>query len=93
MSELDELRNEAYENYRILKEKTKVIHDSDLVLCYRVRFKFYGGGKLKDKWQGPYEVLKSYDFGMVEIKNLKDGRIYKVNGHLLKLYKENFKSP
>ena len=32
--------------------------------------------KLKDKWQGPYEVLKSHDFGMVEIKNLRDGRVY-----------------
>ena len=103
LSELEELRNEAFENSRILKEKTKAIHDSgilrkqfkegDLVLFYRVRFKFCGGGKLKDKWQGPYEVLKSHDFGMVEIKNLKDGRVYKVNGHLLKLYKENFKPP
>ena len=103
LSELEELRNEAFENSRILKEKTKAIHDSgilrkqfkegDIVLCYRVRFKFCGGGKLKDKWQGPYEVLKSHDFGMVEIKNLRDGRVYKVNGHLLKLYKENFKPP
>ena len=70
------------------------------MLYYRAKFKFSGGGKLKDKWEGPYVVTKSHDFGMVEIKHSKDGRIYKVNGriykvngHLLKLYKENFKPP
>ena len=103
LSELEELRNEAFENSRIFKERTKAIHDSgilrkefkagDFVLYYRAKFKFSGGGKLKDKWEGPYVVTKSHDFGMVEIKHSKDGRIYKVNGHLLKLYKENFKPP
>ena len=30
---------------------------------------------------GPYEVTNVYDHGVVEIKDLKDGKIFKVNGH------------
>ena len=39
---------------------------------------------------GPYEVTNVYDHGVVEIKDLKDGKIFKVNGHWLKLFYEGF---
>ena len=36
---------------------------------------------------GPYEVTNVYDHGAVEIK---DGKIFNVNGHRLKLFCEGF---
>ena len=32
LSELEEFRNEAYENARIYKEKTKALHDKHIVM-------------------------------------------------------------
>ena len=37
---------------------------------------------------GPYEVTNVYDHGAVEIKDLQDEKICKVNGHRLKLFYE-----
>ncbi|GJV64843.1 putative reverse transcriptase domain-containing protein [Tanacetum coccineum] len=63
VNELAELRDGAYENTRIYKERTKKWHDSrlrgdkdfkigDQVLLYNSRLKMYPG-KLKSKWSGP----------------------------------------
>ncbi|CAA7407009.1 unnamed protein product [Spirodela intermedia] len=43
LHELEELRNEAYENHRIYKEKTKTFHDK-----YISRIKFDVGQKPKE---------------------------------------------
>ncbi|PRQ58347.1 putative nucleotidyltransferase, Ribonuclease H [Rosa chinensis] len=97
LNELDELRNEAYENARIYKEKTKIAHDKALmqknfepnqkVLLFNSRLRLFPG-KLRSRWSGPFLVVKAYPHGAVEIKNLKDGTIFKVNGHRLKPYLE-----
>ncbi|GJZ13075.1 reverse transcriptase domain-containing protein [Tanacetum coccineum] len=69
LNELMELRDEAYENTRIYKEKTKKWHDSrlrgdknftagDKVLLFNSRFKLHPG-KLKSKWSGPFSVKLS----------------------------------
>ena len=65
MNELEELRNEAYDNARIYKEKTKKWHDQKIlrrefkageqVLLYNSRLKLFPG-KLKSRWSGPYTV-------------------------------------
>ncbi|GJU18508.1 reverse transcriptase domain-containing protein [Tanacetum coccineum] len=66
LNELAELRDGAYENTRIYKERTKKWHDSrlrgdkdfkvgDKVLLYNSRLKMYPG-KLKSKWSGPNGV-------------------------------------
>ena len=54
MNELEELRNEAYDNARIYKEKTKRWHDKKIirrelkageqVLLYNSRLKLFPGG-------------------------------------------------
>ena len=65
LSEFDEFCNEAYENARIYKEKTKSWHDKHIirkefevgqrVLLFNSRLKLFPG-KLKSRWLGPYTV-------------------------------------
>ena len=57
MNELDELRNEAYDNVRIYKDKTKKWHDQKIlrkefkageqVLLYNSKLKLFPGKQLK----------------------------------------------
>ncbi|GJS98208.1 reverse transcriptase domain-containing protein [Tanacetum coccineum] len=65
LNELNELRDHAYENSLIYKEKTKRIHDAkiknrvfnvgDQVLLFNSRLKIFSG-KLKSRWSGPFTV-------------------------------------
>ena len=94
MNELEELRNEAYDNARIYKEKTKRWHDQKIlrrefkaeakVLLYNSRLKLFLG-KLKLRWSGPYTVVTSTPFEAVTLKT-ESGSEFKVNGHKLKHY-------
>ncbi|GKD11135.1 hypothetical protein Tco_1190820 [Tanacetum coccineum] len=95
LNELMELRDGAYENTRIYKEKTEKWHDSrlrgdknfkvrDKVLLFNSRFKMHPG-KLKSKWYGPNVVKTVYPYGTVEITD-KNGISFKVNGQRLKKY-------
>nr|GEU77557.1 DNA-directed DNA polymerase [Tanacetum cinerariifolium] len=94
LNELNELRDQAYENYFIYKEKTKKIHDSkiknrifnvgDQVLLFNYRLKIYSG-KLKTRWSGPFTITKFFPYGTVELSQL-DGLNFKVNGHHIKHY-------
>ena len=94
MNELEELRNEAYDNARIYKEKTKRWHDQKIlrrefkageqVLLYNSRLKIFPG-KLKSRWSGSYTVVASTPFGAVTLKT-KSGIEFKVNGQRLKHY-------
>ncbi|GKB14963.1 putative reverse transcriptase domain-containing protein [Tanacetum coccineum] len=76
LNELAELRDGAYENTRIYKERTKKWHDSilfgdkdfkvgDKVLLYNSRLKMYPG-KLKSKWSDPNIVKMVYPHGAIE---------------------------
>ena len=88
MNELEELRNEAYDNAKIYKEKTKRWHDQKIlrkefkvgeqVILYNSRLKLFPG-KLKSRWSGPYTVVASTPFGVVTLKT-KSGGEFKVNG-------------
>ncbi|GJS44681.1 reverse transcriptase domain-containing protein [Tanacetum coccineum] len=95
LNELMELRDEAYENTRIYKEKTKKWHDSrlrgdknftagDKVLLFNSRFRLHPG-KLKSKWSRTFTVKTMYPYGAVEITD-KNNFNFKVNGHRLKKY-------
>ncbi|GJY05648.1 hypothetical protein Tco_0371588 [Tanacetum coccineum] len=95
LNELIKLRDGAYENTRIYKERTKKWHDSrlredknfkvgDKVLLFNSRFKMHLG-KLKSKWYGPNVVKVVYPYGMVEITD-KNRISFKVNGQRLKKY-------
>ncbi|OMO98769.1 reverse transcriptase [Corchorus capsularis] len=96
LQELEEIRNEAYENSRIYKEKTKALHDQRIlrrsfhegqkVLLFNSTIKLHG--KLRTKWNGPFEVIKVYPNGSVEIYNPDSKNQFKVNGQRLKPFFE-----
>ncbi|GJX53124.1 reverse transcriptase domain-containing protein [Tanacetum coccineum] len=99
LNELMELRDEAYENTRIYKERTKRWHDSrhrgdkdfkagDKVLLFNSRFKMHPG-KLKSKWYGPNVVKTVHPYGTVEIID-KNRISFKVNGQRLKKYHNGY---
>ncbi|KAM1127929.1 hypothetical protein ACFX2B_037431 [Malus domestica] len=78
LCELEEIRNEAYENARIYKEKTKAFHDK------MIRAKtFYMGQKV---------LLFNSRLRLfpVQIKSARTQQEFKVNGHRLKPYYEMF---
>nr|GEX35268.1 reverse transcriptase domain-containing protein [Tanacetum cinerariifolium] len=94
LNELNELRDHAYENSLIYKEKTKRIHDSkiknrvfnvgDRVLLFNSRLKIFSG-KLKTCWSGPFTITKVFPYGTVELSQA-NGPNFKVNGHRVKHY-------
>ncbi|GJY43211.1 reverse transcriptase domain-containing protein [Tanacetum coccineum] len=94
LNELNELRDEAYENSLIYKEKTKRIHDSkiknrvfnvgDRVLLFNSRLKIFSG-KLKTRWSGPFTVTQVFPYGTIELSQ-NSGPNFKVNGHRIKHY-------
>ncbi|GJV07168.1 reverse transcriptase domain-containing protein [Tanacetum coccineum] len=89
-----ELRDHAYENSLIYKEKTKRIHDAkiknrvfnvgDQVLLFNSRLKIFSG-KLKSRWSGPFTVTQVFPYGTIELSQ-NSGPNFKVNGHRLKHY-------
>ena len=89
-----EFRQNAYENSRIYKEKTKVWHDKHLVknefkpgqqvLLFNSRLKFLPG-KLKSSWSGPFIITQVFPYRSVELVHLEKGT-FKGNGQRLKPY-------
>nr|GEU90885.1 reverse transcriptase domain-containing protein [Tanacetum cinerariifolium] len=73
LNELNELRDQAYENSLIYKEKTKKIHDSkikdcvfnvgDRVLLFNSRLNIFLR-KLKTRWTGPFTVAQVFLMGL-----------------------------
>ncbi|GKB79823.1 reverse transcriptase domain-containing protein [Tanacetum coccineum] len=94
LNELNELRDQAYENSLIYKERTKKLHDSkiknrifnvgDRVLLFNTRLKIFSG-KLKTHWSGPFTITKVFPYGTIELSQ-PDGPNFKVNGHHVKHY-------
>ena len=94
MNELEKLRNEAYDNARIYKQKTKRSHGQKImrrefkageqVLLYSSRLKLFPR-KLKSRWSDPYIVVTSTPFGVETLKD-ESGSEFKVNGQRLKHY-------
>ncbi|GJY86653.1 reverse transcriptase domain-containing protein [Tanacetum coccineum] len=94
LNELNELRDQAYENSLIYKERTKKLHDSkiknrifnvgDRVLLFNSRLKIFLG-KLKTRWSGPFTITKVFPYGTIELSQ-PDGPNFKVNGHRVKHY-------
>nr|GEW16745.1 reverse transcriptase domain-containing protein [Tanacetum cinerariifolium] len=94
LNELNELRDQAYENSLIYKERTKKLHDSkiknrifnvgDQVLLFNSRLKIFSR-KLKTRWSGSFTITKVFPYGTVELSQ-PDGLNFKVNGHRVKHY-------
>nr|GEV53921.1 reverse transcriptase domain-containing protein [Tanacetum cinerariifolium] len=94
LNELNKLRDQAYENSLIYKERTKKLHDSkiknhifnvnDQVLLFNSRLKIFSG-KLKTRWSGPFTITQVFPYGTVELSQ-PNGPNFKVNGHRVKHY-------
>nr|GEY55462.1 reverse transcriptase domain-containing protein [Tanacetum cinerariifolium] len=94
LNELNELRDQAYENSLIYKERTKKLHDSKIknhifnvgvqVLLFNSRLKIFWE-KLKTRWSGPFTITQVFPYGTVELSQ-PDGLNFKVNGHRVKHY-------
>nr|GEV73534.1 reverse transcriptase domain-containing protein [Tanacetum cinerariifolium] len=94
LNELSELRDQAYENSIIYKERTKKLRDSniknrifnvgDQVLLFNSRLKIFSG-KLKTRWSGPVTITRVFPYGTIQLSQ-PNGPNFKVNGHRVKHY-------
>nr|GEZ91829.1 reverse transcriptase domain-containing protein [Tanacetum cinerariifolium] len=94
LNELNELRDQVYENSLMYKEKTKRLHDSkikdrvfnvgDRVLLFNPRLKIFTS-KLENRWYGTFTITQVFPYGTVELSQT-DRPNFKVNGHRLKHY-------
>ncbi|GJY00173.1 reverse transcriptase domain-containing protein [Tanacetum coccineum] len=74
--QLNELRDQAYENSLIYKERTNKLHDSkiknrifnigDQVLLFNSRLKIFSR-KLKTHWSRPFTITQVFPYGTVEL--------------------------
>ncbi|WJZ96790.1 hypothetical protein VitviT2T_015438 [Vitis vinifera] len=100
LNEMEELRNDAYINSKVAKQRMKRWHDQLIfnkefhkgqrVLLYDSRLHVFPG-KLKSRWIGPFIIHQVHPNGVVELLNSKSTDIFKVNGHRLKPFIEPFK--
>ncbi|XP_022857585.1 uncharacterized protein LOC111378583 [Olea europaea var. sylvestris] len=94
LDELEKFRNDAYENTKIYKERTKKWHDKRIlsrdfkarerVLLFNFRLKLFPG-KLKSRWSGPFVIRKVFSYDAVELVSM-DGSTFQANGQRLKHY-------
>ena len=86
VTELEEIRNETYENAKITKNEVKIFHDKFLgekVMLYNSRLHHFPR-KLKLRWTGPFSVKTVILHGVVEICDPKNDNVFKVNSQRLK---------
>ncbi|RVW67161.1 hypothetical protein CK203_065829 [Vitis vinifera] len=86
LNELEELRNDAYLNSKIAKERLKRWHDQlvtrkdfskgQRVLLYDSKLHIFPG-KLKSRWLGPFTIHQVYSNGVVELLNANNNRTSK----------------
>ena len=97
LNEMEELRNDAYNNSNIEKQRLKRWHDQlvfrkefqkgQRVLLYDSKLHTFPG-KLKSRWIGPFTIQQVYSNGVVELLNSTGS--FKVNGQRLKPFLEPF---
>nr|CAN71546.1 hypothetical protein VITISV_038074 [Vitis vinifera] len=100
LNEMEELRNDAYINSKVAKQRMKKWHDQLIsnkeyqkgqrVLLYDSRLHIFPG-KLKSRWIGPFIIHQVHLNGVVELLNSNSTDTFKINGHRLKPFIEPFK--
>ncbi|CAN6483220.1 unnamed protein product [Victoria cruziana] len=100
LSELEEIRNDAYESSRVYKAKMKAFHDKHIlkksfepgqkVWIHSSRLHLFSG-KLRSRWEGPAIVHEVHPSGAVSVK-FKKNRFF-VNGQRLKPYIDGTSEP
>ena len=93
MSELEEIRAEAYENSRRHKERANLFHDRHIhrkefflgqtVLLFDSRLHLFPG-----KLRSPFIISHIFSHGVIEIQDPMRGAHLKVNGQRLKPFLE-----
>ncbi|CAM8987046.1 unnamed protein product [Rhodiola kirilowii] len=101
LSELEELRLEAYESQSDYKARAKMYHDKYIlrrnyevgqkVLLFSSRLRLMPG-KLRSRWTGPYVIVKVYNHGALELQGPEGGKSFKVNGQRVKPYYDGFEA-
>ncbi|RVW66357.1 hypothetical protein CK203_065174 [Vitis vinifera] len=86
LNEMEELRNDAYINSKVAKQRMKRWHDQLIsnkefhkgqrVLIYDSRLHVFPG-KLKSRWIGPFIIHQVHPNGVVELLNSKSTDIFK----------------
>ncbi|KAL6340645.1 hypothetical protein AAG906_010553 [Vitis piasezkii] len=99
LNEMEELRNDAYINSKVAKQRMKrwhgqLISNKDFrkgqrLLLYDSRLHIFPG-KLKSRWIGPFIIHQVHLNGVVELLNSNSTYTFKVNGHRLKPFMEPF---
>ena len=97
LNELDESRNDAYENTKIYKERMKLNHEKSIlrksfelgmkVILYNSQLHLFPG-KLRSRWSDSFIVHTVYPHGAVEIENPQKGEFFKANSQRLKPFME-----
>nr|GEW58799.1 reverse transcriptase domain-containing protein [Tanacetum cinerariifolium] len=92
LNELNELRDQAYENSLIYKERTKKLHDDkiknrifnvgDQVLLFNLRLKIFSG-KLKSRWSGPFTIAEIYPYSTAKLIHPDGCCIFNVGDQVL----------
>ena len=100
LNDLDKFHRDVVQKNILIQQQRKRWHNKsiqkkqfqpgDWVLLYDSRFKIFKG-KFHTCWMGPYEVIRIFENGAVEVKTI-DGqdKIFLVNGHRLKKYFQPF---
>jgi hypothetical protein len=93
LTELEELKNDAYDSLRKYKEHMKKVHDQSIlrrsfepgqkVFLYNSQLHLFPG-KLKSRWMGPFIIKTVFSHGAIEIEDPKNGNTFKVNGQRVK---------
>ncbi|RVW67122.1 hypothetical protein CK203_063895 [Vitis vinifera] len=97
LNEMEELRNNAYINSKVAKQRMKKWHDQLIsnkefqegqkVLMYDTRLHIFPG-KLKSRWIGPFVIHRVYSNGVVDLLNSNGKDSFRVNGYRLKPFME-----
>jgi hypothetical protein len=97
LTELEELRNDAYDSSRRYKKHMKKVHDQSIlrrsfepgqkVLLYNSRLHLFPG-KLKSRWTGPFIIKTVFSYKAIEIEDPKNGNTFKVNSQRVKPFLE-----
>jgi hypothetical protein len=93
LTELEELRNDAYDYSRKYKAHMKRFHDQNIlrrsfepgqkVILYNSQLHLFPG-KLKCRWTGPFIIRTVFSHGAIKIEDPKNGNTFKVNGQRVK---------
>ena len=99
LNEMEELRNNAYINSKMAKEKLKTWHDQLIsrkdfqkgqrVLLYDSKLHIFLG-KLKSRWIGTFTIHQVHSNGVVELLNSNRTESFKVNDDRLRPFVKPF---